>query len=84
VTDYTPAADLATVVDCAAGFAEAIREPGPHTSYRAYGRAVELCALRPAFAAQVLMTFAVLFDPDEITTKELDRRADNIIRRRTA
>lgn len=75
--DYTPASDITKAASYAATIAEDIREQDP---YSLYGRLVDLCALRPAFAAQVVMTFAVMFDPDTITTKELDRRADAIAR----
>lgn len=77
--DYTPESSLIKVAHYAANLAEDIREQDP---YRLYGRLVDLCALRPAFAAQVVMVFAVMFDPDTITTKELDRRAEAIARNR--
>lgn len=73
--DYTPPSDITNAVRYAATIAEDIREQDP---YSLYGRLVDLCALKPAFAAQVVMTFAVMFDPDAITTKELDRRAEAI------
>lgn len=78
--DYAPEHDLDAVADYAAELGIRIRDEDP---YAVYGQLVDLCARRPAKAAQVLMTFAAWFDPNT-RRSVLVARAQAITARRTA
>lgn len=78
--DFTPDSNIHRVARRALELADQIRE---EDNYAVYGQLVDLCATRPAQAAQVLMTFAAWFDMDT-RPSVLAARAEAITARRTA
>lgn len=69
--DRQPDGDLDRVARIAAELGERIRTDD---TSRMYEELVELCANHPMKAAQLLMVFAVWFDPN-VRTSVLERRA---------
>lgn len=54
---------------------EAVRDTDPHQVHR---ELVSMWLRHPFKAAQLMMALAIGFDPDTVTTKLLDRRAEEI------
>lgn len=54
---------------------ESVREVDPR---QVHAELVLLSSRHPVKAAQLMMTLAIGFDPDTVTTKMLDRRAEEI------
>ncbi|AWG57938.1 hypothetical protein [Mycobacteroides abscessus] len=54
---------------------EAVRDTDPHQVHR---ELVSMWLRHPVKAAQLMMALAIGFDPDTVTTKLLDRRAEEI------
>lgn len=77
--DYKPDHDLDRVAGIAVDLGERVREEDPR---RMYDDLVDLCAKHPAKAAQLIMCFAVWFDPNT-TTSELIARAQEVSGART-
>ncbi len=78
--DLRPDPDLDHVAEITYGIAERIRDEDPR---RLFNELVNLCARHPAKAAQVVMTFAAWFDPED-TTEVLWARVRGITAARTA
>lgn len=78
--DYAPDSNLHRVARRALDLTAQIRE---EDNYAVYGQLVNLCATKPAVAAQVLMTFAAWFDTDTRPSVLADR-VEAITARRTA
>lgn len=74
--DLSPDPNLDRVGRIAAQLGERIRDEDPRQMYE---ELVALCARQPAKAAQLIMTFAIWFDPDE-DNDELVARARRITR----
>lgn len=61
--------------------AEAVRETDPR---KVHTELVSMWLRHPVKAAQLMMALAIGFDPDTVTTKLLDQRAEEIARLTTA
>lgn len=74
MTDYTLESDLDRVADIAAALGTRIRDHDPRQMFDELSL---LCENHPGKAAQLLMCFAVWFDPDQ-TTAQLVARARSV------